>query len=196
SARVGTLQVRRFEPAIALETAVFLNLDGGDYGPVERLVATELGIVIAASISVHLVEKRQSIGLVTNGLDPLRDPDLEASLAAVPALPLRKGREHLMDVLDLLARIQVTPEGEAVPFLDLLNRRSMGLPWGSTVVVLTSREVEGLLNTLLTLRRRGLVVILVTTCTDRDFARTARSADQIGIRALEVRSEQGMDVWR
>ena len=86
-------------------------------------MATELGIVIAASISVHLVEKRQAISLVTNGRDPLRDPDLEASSpAAVPTLPLRKGREHLMDVLDLLARIQVTPEGDAVPFLDLLNR--------------------------------------------------------------------------
>jgi uncharacterized protein (DUF58 family) len=197
SARVGTLQVRRFEPAIALETAIFLNLDGGDYGPVERVVATELGVVIAASIAVHLVEKRQSIGLVTNGQDPLRDPDLEpSSRAAAPTLPLRKGREHLMDLLDLLARIQVMPEGEADPFLDILNRRSMGLPWGSTVVVVTSREVDGLLNTLLALRRRGLVVILVTTCTDRDFAQTVRRADQIGIRALEVRSEQGMDVWR
>jgi uncharacterized protein (DUF58 family) len=30
SARVGSLQVRRFEPAIALETAIFVNLDGGD----------------------------------------------------------------------------------------------------------------------------------------------------------------------
>jgi uncharacterized protein (DUF58 family) len=196
SARVGALQVRRFEPAIALETAIFLNLHGGDYGPAERIVATELGIVIAASISVHLVEKRQSIGLVTNGQDPLRDPDLGGSPAAVPALPLRKGREHLMDVLDLLARIQVAPEGEAVPFLDLLNRRSMGLPWGSTVVVVTAREVEGLLHTLLTLRRRGLVVILVTTCIDRDNAQTIRRADQIGIRALEIRSEQGMDAWR
>ena len=197
SARIGSLQVRRFEPAIALETAIFLNLDGSDYGPVERSVATELGIVISASIAVHLVEKRQAIGLVTNGLDPLRETDAEdATPAAVPALPLRKGREHLMDLLDLLARIQVTPEAEALPFLDLLNRRSMGLPWGSTVVVVTAREVDGLLDTLLTLRRRGMMVILVTTCTARDFAGTARRADQLGVRALEVRSEQGMDVWR
>jgi len=101
-----------------------------------------------------------------------------------------------MDLLDLLARIQVTPEAEALPFLDLLNRRSMGLPWGSTVVVVTAREVDGLLDTLLTLRRRGMMVILVTTCTARDFAGTARRADQLGVRALEVRSEQGMDVWR
>lgn len=197
SARVGSLQVRRYEPAIALETAIFLNLDGSDYVSAGRAMATELGIVIAASISTHLVEKRQAISLVTNGRDPLREPDLEASSrTTVPTLPLRKGREHLMDVLDLLARIQVTPEGDAVPFLDLLNRYSMGLPWGSTVVVVTSKEVEGLLNTLLALRRRGLVVILVATCPDPGFAQTVQRAGQIGIRALKVWSEQGMDVWR
>ena len=197
SARLGTLQVRRFEPAIALETAIFLNLDGADYVAAERLLASELGIIIAASISVYLVEKRQAISLVTNGSDPLREPDLEASAPVpVPALPLRKGREHLTDVLDLLARVQVVPEGDAVPFLDLLNRHSMGLPWGSTVVVVTSREVEGLLTTLLALRRRGLVVILVATCPDPGFAGTAQRASQIGIRALEVASEREMDVWR
>lgn len=197
SARVGSLQVRRFEPAIALETAIYLNLDSADYVAAERLMATELGIVIAASISVHLIEKRQAISLVTNGRDPLREPDLEASSPApLPTLPLRKGREHLTDVLDLLARIQVMPEGDAVPFLDLLNRHSMGLPWGSTVVVVTSREVEGLLTTLLALRRRGLVVILVATCPDPTFAETVQRANQIGIRALEVGSERGMDVWR
>jgi uncharacterized protein (DUF58 family) len=197
SARVGSLQVRRFEPAIALDTAIFLNLDAADYIAVERRFAAELGIIIAASVSVHLVEKRQAISLVTNGRDPLRDPGLEASVPVpVPALPLRKGREHLADVLDLLARIELMPEGDAVPFLDLLNRHSMGLPWGSTMVVVTSREVEGLLNTLLSLRRRGLVVILVATCTDPAFTGTAQRAGQIGIRALEVVSERAMDVWR
>ncbi len=197
SARTGSLQVRRFEPAIALETVIFLNLDGSDYGPVERVLATELGVVIAASISVHLVNQRQAIGLVTNGRDPLRESDTRAiSSTVVPALPLRKGREHLMDLLDLLARIQVARDGNAVPFLDLVNRHSMGLPWGSTVMVVTSREVKGLLNTLLTLRRRGMVVVLVATCADRDFARTVQRAGQIGIRALEVKSEKGMDVWR
>jgi len=196
SARVGSLQVRCFEPAIALETAIFLNLDGADYVSTERSVAAELAIVIAASISAHLVEKRQAIGLVTNGGDPMREPTPEASPSVALTLPLRKGREHLMHILDLLARIQVAPEGEGVPFLDLVNRNSTGLPWGTTVIIVTSRDVDGLLPTLLALRRRGMAVILVTTCLEQGFAQTARQADQIGIRAFEVGSEQGMDVWR
>lgn len=199
SARLGALQVRRYEPAISLETAIFLNLSAGDYDPRDRFLAPELGIVVAASLAVHLVEQRQAVSLLSNGRDPLRSP---ASLAGAatpdgpPSLPLRKGRAHLMHLLDLLARIEVAPEDSALPFLELLGRKSLGLPWGSTVVVVTSREVEGLLNTLLALRRRGLAVILATTCADREFDLLARRADQIGVRALSIWSEQDLDVWR
>jgi uncharacterized protein (DUF58 family) len=202
SARVGQLQVRRYEPAIALETAIFLNLDGGDYAPRSRLLATELGISLAASVAVHVVEKRQAVCLATNGLDPFRKPQPEAGAAALsglPFLPLRKGSEHLMHLLDLLARIEVAPEGEAVPFLDLLHHRSLGLPWGSTVLIVTAQESEGLMDTLLALRRRGLVVILVATGPELaadQFELTARRADQIGVQALQIWSEQGVDVWR
>jgi uncharacterized protein (DUF58 family) len=205
SARVGTLQVRRYEPAISLETAIFLNLDAAAYPRRERYMATELGIVIAASVAVHVVEKRQAVSLATNGRDPLQS---RASLSgadesgrkgepvSAPALPLRKGREHLINLLDLLARIEVAPEEEALPFLDLLGRKSLALPWGSTIVVITSREIEGLLDTLMTLRRRGLVVILVLTSPDRGFAFTAKRADRVGVQALRIWSEQALDVWR
>lgn len=114
----------------------------------------------------------------------------------MPSLPLRKGREHLMHLLDLLASIEVAPEDEGVAFLNLLSRRSMALPWGSTVLVVTAREVEGLLDTLLALRRRGLAVVLVLTCPDRGFDATAQRADRIGVQALRIWNEQDLDIWR
>ena len=191
SARVNALQVRRYEPAIALETAIFLNLNGAEYPQPSRRQATELGIVIAASVAVHLSEQRQAVGLITNGRDPLAE-----SPGGMPSLPLRKGREHLMHLLDLLACIEVASGEEAVPLLDLLSRRSLGLPWGSTVVAITSREVEGLMDTLLTLRRRGLMVILVLTSPDREHNLTAERAGQIGVRAVRIWTEQDLDVWR
>jgi uncharacterized protein (DUF58 family) len=191
SARVGRLQVRRYEPAIALETAVFLNLDNGDYPGSQRYVAAELGIVVAASVAVHLVEKRQAVGLTTNGQDPLAEP-----VQAAAALPLRKGRGHLMNILDLLARIEVAPEDQAMDFLDLLNRKSLGLPWGSTVVIVTPQEVPGLLDTLLALRRRGLLVILAITLRDSGFPQTAQKAEQLGIQPLHIWSEQRLEIWQ
>jgi uncharacterized protein (DUF58 family) len=224
SARVGALQVRRYEPAIALETALFLNLCTDDYPTRERFQAPELAIVIAASLANHLVQQRQAVALFTNGRDPLEPVGADGTAtpaggwngageergngrepravppgratADTPALPLRKGREHLMHLLDLLARVEAQPDDEGVPFLELLRRKSLGLPWGSTVVAITSHEMKGLMDTLLALRRRGLIVVLVLTSAHRGFTHTAQRAEQIGVQALEVRSEREMDVWR
>jgi uncharacterized protein (DUF58 family) len=192
SARLGSLHVRRFEPAIALETAIFLNLDMDDYPLEWRHQASELGIVVAASVAVHLVQKRQAVSLVSNGQDPLAEvPGL------LPGVPLRKGRQHLMHLLDLLARIEtVAGDRDAVPFRDLLNRRSLALPWGSTVLVVTAGEGASLLDSLLALRRRGMAVTLVLTSPHRDLEVLARRAEQIGVQVLQVCSEREMDVWR
>jgi len=192
SARVNSLQVRRFEPAIALETAIYLNLAGDDYALDCRREATELGIVVAASLAVHLGKQRQAVALVSNGRDPLAE-----SAAGVPSLPLRKGREHVMNVLDLLARIEVASEDEKpVPFLNLVTHQSLRLPWGSTAVIVMAKEVEGLMGALLALRRRGLLVILVLTCPDRGFESTAQRAGQIGVQAVRIWTEKDLDVWR
>jgi uncharacterized protein (DUF58 family) len=192
SARIGNLQVRRFEPAIALETGILLNLALDDYPLDCRYEAPELGITVAASVAVHLVEKRQAVSLVTNGQDPL------SQLAeAMPTVPLRKGRDHLMRVLDLLARIEVARrEEETTPFQRVLSRGTLGLSWGSTVLVITPVEQEGLLDTLLALRRRGLVITLVLTCPYRGFDGTVQRAGQIGVTALQILRERDIDVWR
>ena len=192
SARIGALQVKRYEPAIALETAIFLNLDGDDYAVSHRSTAPELGIVVAASLAAHLVEKRQAVGLITNGRDPLA----AGAPVAAPTLPLRKGRDHLMHLLDLLARVEVAAEGEALPFLEVVSRESVGLPWGSTAVLITAQPGEGLFDSLLALRRRGLGVILVMTCPGRDVSLTIRRAEQIEVQAYCIESERDMDGWR
>jgi hypothetical protein len=64
------------------------------------------------------------------------------------------------------------------------------------VVVITAQEVEGLLDTLLALRRRGMLVILVLTYAHRGFRLTAQRAEQIGIQTLQIWTEKDLDVWR
>ncbi|MGD8397294.1 MAG: DUF58 domain-containing protein [Anaerolineae bacterium] len=192
SARLGALQVRRYEPAIALETAIFLNLSAEEYPQACIHQAPELGIVVAASAAVRLGEMRQAVGLVSNGRDPLA-----AEPGFMPALPLRKGRHHLTNLLELLARIEIAREGESpVPFRDLLIQKSLALPWGSTVLAITSRETEGLVDALLALRRRGLAVILVLTCPDAGFASIAARVGQIGVETVRIWRERDLDVWR
>jgi uncharacterized protein (DUF58 family) len=192
SARAGSLQVRRYEPSIALETAVLLNLLRSDYADVNWRQPSELGVIFAASIAVRLIQDRQAVGLATNGHDPLAE-----GTNASRSLPSRKGNAHLMTLLDLLARIEIEMEEErSLAFLDLLRQGSMGLPWGSSVVVITPREQEGLLSALLTLRRRGLAVMLVMLDPGPEFVRTSERAEHIGIQAHRVASRQDLDQWR
>lgn len=204
TARVGALQVRRYEPAIAIETAILLNLAADEYPQAQRYETTELGIVIAASAAAHLVDLRQAVGLACNGRDPAAGvgsaPVGEGETltgARLPSLPVRKGREHLIHLLDLLARVEVAPEGQSPAlFHELLNRATLALPWGSTVLAITSRATESLLDALLLLRRRGLAVMCVFTYPDPDFAAFARRVEQIGVRPLRVWREHDMEVWQ
>jgi uncharacterized protein (DUF58 family) len=71
SARLGTLQVKKFEPSQPLQVALFLDLDEAAYDFRTRERASELAIVVAASVAADVIRQRQAIGLITNGRDPL-----------------------------------------------------------------------------------------------------------------------------
>jgi uncharacterized protein (DUF58 family) len=70
SAATGRLQVTKYEPAITLDTLLFLNLNTEEYDLAYADGATELAIVVAASLAHHLAELRQPVGLICNGRDP------------------------------------------------------------------------------------------------------------------------------
>jgi len=190
SAALGRLQVRRYQPAISVEAFIMLDLNTAGYSARGRFVATELAITVTASMAHQLIEQRQAVGLATNGTDPLA-----ASLELL-TLPPRKGRGHLISCLDLLARIETADDTEALPFTALLRQASLGLSWGSTLVVVTGREDEALMPTLIHLRRRGFLAVLALVDRTADFDRTKARAQQIGIPAYRIVREQDLDVWK
>jgi len=187
SANVGRLQVKKYEPAISLETGLFLNLNGEEYDIRSRGDASELAIVVASSIANHLVEKRQAVALATNGLDPL------AGEVRAVSLPPRKGRGHLMKLLEVLARIEARP---TFPFTELLRRESVILSWGTTAIIITPQETEELFAALLQLRRQGFHVVLIIVEMGRNFTQTRQRAAQIGIPAYHIWRESDLDMWR
>ena len=187
SAAVGRLQVKRYQPAISIETSIFLNLDEEDYSLRHRRQATELGITVAASIAVHLGERRQAVGLSTNGVDPKTDEVRPISIR------LRRGRAHVLQILDILARIRVA---QGVSFMTLLQQQSIDLPWGCTAFVVTSTETADLLPSLLLLERRGFNVVLILVDPQTPFRSTKLRAERIGIEVYRVTQERDLDVWR
>ncbi|MEZ0397022.1 MAG: DUF58 domain-containing protein [Anaerolineales bacterium] len=187
SAALGRLQVKQFEPSIALEASIFLNLNASEYESQHRIDATELAIVVAASIANWVAEQRQAVGLVTNGIDPY------AENRSVSSLPPRKGRGHLMRLLETLARLQSAP---TIGLTDLLRRESPPLPWGTTVVVITGRADESLFDELIQVQRRGQNVVLILTGRAINIQKAAEQARNFGFPLYAFQNEAGLDIWR
>ena len=153
TAHAGEPQVRRYQPAISLETLIALAFSREEYEGRYSYDTMERALVAAASIAAHLVARRQPIGLCTTGHDPL---------LSGPAAPLAvaAGRAQLIQVLGTLGRLESAPQG-ALP--ELIGQAGTRLGWGSTVVVLTGQRGSGLIEALLPLKRRGLNLALIIT---------------------------------
>ena len=187
SAATSQLQVKQFEPSIALETAVCLNLNADEYGAHTRIDSTELAIVIAASIASWLVNQKQSVGLITNGADPIQ------SEGHVTKLPPRKGRGNLMRILDVLARIQMTETG---PLAQLLHQQIVHLAWGATLIVITGQLDEPLLRALFQARRAGLNALIILVGFGAELGEMERRAKYFGFAVYHIRTERDLDMWR
>jgi len=189
SAKERALLVKKYEPAISLQTAIFLNLNREEYDRRLRFDAPEWAIVVAASIASHLVEQRQAVGLMTNGRDPAaRDGDRSGA-----PLPPRPGRLHLMKILELLARVEAW---ETEPFSSWIQRASLPLSWGDTVVAITPTGDEETCRALHQLCRKGFSVILVVVEPHGQFGLIRQRARQLGFSAFLVARRRDVDRWR
>lgn len=190
TASSGRLQVKKLEPAMTLETVVFLNLNTAEYSRSSAFRATELAIVVAASIANHLASLRQEVGLLTNGVDPAAP----ATGGLVGYLP-RKGRGQLSSLLELLGRVAAANDRAFWPSVrDELKR----LPWGATLIFVTAQETSELLEALLPMRRAGfnVVLIYVDERSATSFERARARAATLGIPAYRVWREEDVDVWQ
>ena len=152
-ARTGNLLVRQYEPAVARETVVCLDLDAGGYPRQSRRTGPELAITAAASIAAHAINREDlPAGLLTEAYDPLIEHRTEV------LIPPGSGKGHLMSLLEMLARLATDQEFD---FPGLLQRRAPELPWGSTLVVITGSVTPELTEMLVYLRARGFTPSLV-----------------------------------
>jgi uncharacterized protein (DUF58 family) len=186
SASSGQLQVKQFEPSIALETFIVLNLNAEDYYFRTRIDSTELAIVIAASISDWIVGKKQMAGLMVNGRDPL------AADGRPQSIPPRKGKRHVMRLLETLARVETIDHSALVP---LLQRQRYQLAWGTTLIVITGAANPGLLDELYQARRSGQNAILILAGGNSSDGDALRRANAFGIQVFSIADERDLKIW-
>ncbi len=200
SAATGRLQVKLFEPSIALETMLFLNLNAEEYPPRRLYDVSELSIVVAASLANWIVGVRQAVGLATNGIDPMIEGAVTGQALTVggvegspPPLPPGRGRGHLLRLLETLARIQV---GESSPYARLLQMGMRGLSWGTTLIMVTCHIDDKLFDGLFQARRSGLNALMVQCGPTRNYQEIRRRADHFGFPIFQVLNEDDLEVWR
>ena len=189
SARQGNLQVKKLQPAIDLNVVLVLDLNRSAYPVAQMVGASEWGIVVAASLASHiLVQQRQQVGLITNGLDPIAGETDQGEVA--DAIPTRNGRGHLMSILTLLARVQLN---DLEPSLDQwLPRKLTNLAWGTTLVVVTPNLDEASLWMLHNAYRRGSDVIALLTAPDADFQRFQARGEKLGVQLYRAMWEKDL----
>jgi len=189
SARIGRLQVRKYEPAITLDTVILLNLNAREYDPHRLDYSTEMGITVAASLASHLSSLRQQVGLITDG----RDAAEEGTEAEIVGMPARKGQGHLMRLLQLLARLEYVERQRH--FAQVVQEVSRHLAWGATLVFIAPRETEELLDISFSLRRAGFHVVLIFV-DDPDRSPASLRSLGMGFPSYVIWREEDFNVWR
>lgn len=187
SAASGRLQVKQFEPSIALEAIICLDLHNADYELRSRLYVSELGFTVAASLASWVTGLRQSVGLLANGLDSLQEsPGLQVVAA-------RRGQAHLMRILEVLARLQLT---DSQPLAEVLRQQAHSLPWGTTLIVITPTLDDALFDSLFQARRLGLNLFLAAIGPVPGYAAARRKAQHFAFPLYAIQAESDLDQWR
>ena len=173
SAHTDTLLVKKFQPAIALNVTVVLDMNRPAYPLVGGIGSSEWAIVVAASIASYVVGQRQPVGFITNGLDSVTEQPQQP-------IPMRTGQGQLMAILSALARVQLHDVGQDLA--EWLPRRIADLEWGATLVVVTPLLDEAALWMLHEAYRRGSNVVVLGVAPQPDFDRLRGQGAKLGVR--------------
>lgn len=152
SARRQELQVKVYEPTTSHNLVVFANVATmPKHWQGIRPLLLEKTISVAASIASYAFNQRYEVGVIANGCIPHSDQPIKV-------LPSRRP-DQLPRVMEALAAVT----SFATSSIDaLLLAESPRLPWGATLVVVTSVITDDLLNALLRLHEAGRRLVLVS----------------------------------
>ncbi len=151
TARTGQLQTKVFEHTTSPNLAVFLDVRTVKpplWGVIPQLMET--AVITAASIANDVIDRGYRVGLYIN--QPYSNSNQSVRL------PPSSHPDQLLRILEALAGAG-PPETLAID--RLVQREAAGLPWVSTLVVVTAVPTAPLLATLAGLHRMGRPVALV-----------------------------------
>ena len=162
TAHTGLLQTRIFEASTTPNFAVFLGtrtIEPPLQGSRPHLL--ELGVLTVTALINHALSRRIPTGVYVNQTSRDSRQTMEVPPARHP--------EQLAKVLDVMAHVH--PE-ESTPLANLVEQKSRGLPWSTTILVATAVPDQATVNTLMRLRKAGWTTALIHVGGDAvDYAR-------------------------
>jgi len=185
SASTGELQVKIFEPAITVETLLVLDLDPESYDIKKRFDATELAITSAASIANWSNRQKLTVGLLTNGLDPIN------GMNPISALPAQKGNQHVMLILEALARVEVG-QTSSLPYL--VSQALSHSAWGTTLILITGLYSQHLLEQIILAKRNGMNIVLMLIGFSQDRMKAQSESRQYGFIFYNLQDKLDLDM--
>lgn len=192
SARLGRPLVKVFEPSRDREVLLVLDVEQPDRAAWESGLggdeAEEL-FVIAASLARTLAEERAAFGIVAAGY--------HGAESRIASLPVTEAPGQLERVLDLLARLSSHP---SAPFAALLGRIVRTTRPGTTILVISARDMTAYAGHLRRLERGGcrIVVVACGTAGPRAAQRARRAgiASQVAVLDAPWRTATHLAVTR
>jgi len=165
TAKTGELKSRKNESTVSIDTALVLNMSQNDYGLRFLERKTELAVTAAASLAYYLNRAGHSYKFLSNAVITAQDKEEFAAYQARISkeelavqesesylkLPSGSGDAHLQELLELLARVEIS---EADNFLNLLTEE-LNLGWGGSLIIFTEKDDHELMQVVQNLLRRG-----------------------------------------
>ncbi|MGI5818260.1 MAG: DUF58 domain-containing protein [Armatimonadota bacterium] len=205
TARTGTLHSRVYEYSTLIGANIILDFSRAAWdGDRER---SELAVTAAASIASHIADRRQQVGLVTNGGDASDVMPEETERLTAPTrpriyqllaereqtdrltpvrIPVRRGEHNLRLMLRSLARLRMT---DALSFSELIDEEYETWPREATALAIVPGVSRELLPRLVEMRNSGFTVAVMIINNEANFATARGMLEAEGIRPIHVRSE-------
>jgi hypothetical protein len=206
TARTGVLHTRVYEATVVMGATVVLDFHLPAYGPGDPFERSELACVAAASICCYLVSLRESVGLLSNGLDAVervrRETGIVHSVSRREArhkaeqrvgedrlravhVPVGRGQGKEGEILDALARLELS-EGQSLE--QMLREEAQALSRELALIIITPALSRALIQAVAGLRFWGFIVTVMLIDNPDDYVRAGPVLEAEHVRVIHIRS--------
>ena len=191
TARTGQLHSKVYDPSTMVGANLVIDFRRDGYGRHEVFERSELAITAAASLAAYILEHKQQVGILSNGIDAvdrlnlevgeqesrtrsearrLTDLRIDSDRLRPVEVPLRRGDFHLRQIRHVLARLELS---DGLPVGEMLLQEYPRLPRDASLIVIAPDVPTLLVRALTELHRSGFTMAVFVVGSEEGWQRAA-----------------------